>query len=146
MVEIKVFEGITSVSFSEKLTDNTVYSVIFDKIGKAGIDLYMISADLAVNDSLCIGFTLADEDLPKLLPLMKSENITTPVINCGNVKFIIQTESMVNCPGFAAKVFVALNSLKCTPVMVTTGVYEISLLVRDSDSADVAKALSKLFE
>ncbi len=146
MVEIKVFEGITSVSFSEKLTDNTVYSVIFDKIGKAGIDLDMISADLAVNDSLCIGFTLADEDLPKLLPLMKSENITTPVINCGNVKFIIQTESMVNCPGFAAKVFVALNSLKCTPVMVTTGVYEISLLVRDSDSADVAKALSKLFE
>lgn len=146
MVEIKVFEGITSVSFSEQLTEKSVYCGIFDRIGKAGIDLDMISADLAVNDSLCIGFTLADEDLPKLLPLIKSENITTPVINCGNVKFIIRTETMVNCPGFASKVFTALNAVKCTPVMVTTGVDEISLLVRDSDSADVGKTLAKLFE
>ncbi|MCM1298985.1 MAG: aspartate kinase [[Eubacterium] siraeum] len=145
MIEIKVFEGITSVSFSEKLTENSVYCDIFDRIGKAGIDLDMISTDLSTNDTMFIGFTIEDKDMPALLPLIKSDRVSTPKINCGNVKFILKSQDMVNCPGFSAKVFKALKNTGCTPILVTTGVDEISLLVTDSDSAEAAKALDMLF-
>lgn len=146
MTDIKVFEGITSVAFSQKLTAGSAYCEILDRIGKAGINLDMISADLAVNDTLCIGFTIDDEDLPRLLPLIKDKDISTPVINCGNVKFVIQSQTMINTPGFAAKVFSKLKSVGCVPVLITTGVDEISMLVSDSDSSDVGKVLAKMFK
>lgn len=146
MTEIKVFEGITSVAFSQKLTSGSAYCEILDRIGKAGINLDMISADLAVNDTFCIGFTVDDEDLPRLLPLIKDKDISTPVINCGNVKFIIRSQSMINTPGFAARVFSELKNAGCVPILITTGVDEISMLVSDSDSADVGKAMAEMFE
>lgn len=144
MTDIKVFEGISSVAFSEKITDAVATYEIFNKIGESGIDLDMISADLTMNDTLCVGFTLSDEDLPKLLPLIKSENISTPVINCGNVKFVISSEDMVSRPGYAAGVFQRLKSTGCIPLMITTAVDEISVLVRDSDSVDAGMALKNI--
>lgn len=146
MTDIKVFEGITSVSFNERLNGTVSAFHVFDKIGAGGIDIDMISLDLAPNDTLFVGFTLPDDDLAKVLPLIKSENITPPAVNCGNVKFVIKSEDMINCPGFAAKVFSALETASCVPLLVTTAVDEISVLVRDSDSADVGKALEKLFD
>ena len=145
MTDIKVFEGITFVSFSEKLGEKISAFEIFHKIGANGIDIDMISIDLALSDRVFVGFTLSDDDLSKLLPLTKSENITAPAVNCGNVKFVIKSEDMINCPGFAARIFTALGELGCVPLLVTTAVDEISILVRDSDSADVGKALEKLF-
>ena len=144
MTDIKVFEGITSVAFSEKITDKVTAFEIFNKIGENGIDLDMISAGLAMNDTLNVGFTLSDEDLARLLPLIKSENISTPVINCGNVKFIITSEDMVSCPGYAAGIFERLKNAGCVPLMITTAVDEISILVRDSDSVDAGKALESM--
>lgn len=146
MTDIKVFEGITSVSFNEKPDKSVAAFGIFDRIGANGIDIDMISLELTPNDVLFVGFTLSDGDLSKLLPLLKTENITTPAVNCGNVKFVVKSEDMIECPGFAAKVFSALGEVGCVPLLVTTAVDEISVLVRDSDSADVGKALEKLFE
>lgn len=146
MTDIKVFEGITSVSFNEKPDKSVTAFGIFDRIGANGIDIDMISLELTPNDVLFVGFTLSDGELSKLLPLLKTENITTPAVNCGNVKFVVKSEDMIECPGFAAKVFSALGEVGCVPLLVTTAVDEISVLVRDSDSADVGKALEKLFE
>lgn len=146
MTDIKVFEGITSVSFNEKPDKSVTAFGIFDRIGANGIDIDMISLELTPNDVLFVGFTLSDGELSKLLPLLKTENITTPAVNCGNVKFVVKSEDMIECPGFAAKVFSALGEVGCVPLLVTTAVDEISILVRDSDSADVGKALEKLFE
>lgn len=144
MTDIKVFEGVSSVAFNEKITDTVATYEIFKKIGESGIDLDMISADLTMNDTLSVGFTLSDDDLPKLLPLIKSENISTPVINCGNVKFVITSEDMVSCPGYAAGVFERLKNAGCIPLMITTAVDEISVLVRDSDSVDAGKAFESM--
>ena len=145
MVEIKVFEGVSSVAFREKVSDGIDSCGIFDKIGKGGIDIDMVSMEITAGDTLSVGFTLNDDDLPKLLPLIKSEKITTPVINCGNVKFLIKSEEMVGCPGFAARIFTALQSKGCMPLIVTTGINEISLLVRDSDGAEAEKTLREMF-
>lgn len=146
MTDIKVFEGITSVAFSERLTQSSSYCDILERVGRAGINLDMISADLGINDTLSIGFTVNDEDVPKLLPLIKDKSISTPVVNCGNVKFVIESKTMINTPGFAAQVFAELKAVGCVPLLITTGIDEISILVRDSDSADVGNALAKMFE
>lgn len=146
MTEIKVFEGIASIAFSEKMTQSSSYCDILDRVGRAGINLDMISADLGINDTLSIGFTVSDEDIPKLLPLIKDKNISTPVVNCGNVKFLIQSETMIYTPGFAARIFSELKKTGCVPLLITTGVDEISMLVRDSDSADVGNALARMFD
>ena len=145
MTDIKVFEGISSVAFSEKLAGDANTCDIFTRIGEGGIDVDMISLELTANDTISTGFTISDEDLAKLLPLIKSKAITTPVVNCGNVKFVIKAEEMVGCPGFAAKIFAGLKDVGCVPLMVTTGIDEISILVRDSDSTDAGRALNKIF-
>ena len=145
MTDIKVFEGISSVAFSEKLGGNTSTCDIFTRIGEGGIDVDMISLELTANDTISTGFTVSDEDLPRLLPLIRSKDITTPIVNCGNVKFVIKSEEMVDHPGFAAKIFAELKTVDCVPLMVTTGIDEISILVRDSDSTDVGRVLNVIF-
>ena len=145
MTDIKVFEGISSVAFSEKTGGNASTCDILTRIGEGGIDVDMISLELAANDTISTGFTVSDEDLASLLPLVKSKDITTPIVNCGNVKFVIKSEEMVGRPGFAAMIFAELRAVGCVPLMVTTGIDEISILVRDSDSVDVGRALSKIF-
>ena len=145
MTDIKVFEGISSVAFNEKLSGETGICDIFTRIGEGGIDVDMISLELTANDTISTGFTISDEDLARLLPLIKSKAITTPIVNCGNVKFVIKAEEMVGCPGFAAKVFAGLKNAGCVPLMVTTGIDEISILVSDSDSTDAGRALNKIF-
>ena len=145
MTDIKVFEGISSVAFSEKLGGEAGTCDIFTRIGEGGIDVDMISLELTASDTISTGFTVSDEDLARLLPLIRSKAITTPIVNCGNVKFVIKSEEMVGRPGFAAKIFAGLKNVGCVPLMVTTGIDEISILVRDSDSADAGRALQKLF-
>ena len=145
MTDIKVFEGISSVAFSERLGGEDGVCSIFGRIGEGGIDVDMISLELTANDTVSTGFTVSDEDLAKLLPLIRSKDITTPIVNCGNVKFVIKSEEMVGRPGFAAKIFAELKAVGCTPLMVTTGIDEISILVRDSDSVDAGRALNEIF-
>ncbi len=145
MVDIQIFEGVCSVAFSEKISDGISACEIFDRIGKGGIDIDMVSMEMTAGDMLNVGFTLKDDDLPKLLPLIKSDRITTPVINCGNVKLLIKSDEMVGCPGFAARIFTALQSKNCMPLIVTTGINEISLLVRESEGAEAEKTLREMF-
>ena len=145
MVEIKVFESVCSVAFSEKISDGISSYEIFDRIGKGGIDIDMVSMEITAGDIMGVGFTVRDDDLSRLLPLIKSDKITTPVINCGNVKVVIKAEEMVGCPGVMAKVFSALDKVGCIPLLVTTGIDEISVLVRDSDGTDAGKALHAIF-
>ena len=145
MTDIKVFEGISSVAFSEKLGGSSGTSDIFTRIGEGGIDVDMISLELTANDTISTGFTVSDEDLAELLPLIRSKDITTPIVNCGNIKFVIKSEEMVGKPGFAAKIFAGLKAVGCTPLMVTTGIDEISILVRDSDGMDAGRVLNEIF-
>ena len=148
MTDIKVFEGVSAATFLEISTaDNNAYICdMFTKIGEAGVDMDMISFELSVNDTVSVGFTFDDNDLTKLLPVVNgSKNTISPMISCGNVKFVIKSADMVNKPGFAAKILSSLRDIGCIPLLITTGLDEISLLVSDSDSSDVAKQLETLF-
>ena len=148
MTDIKVFEGVSAATFSNvPAADNNAYMCnMFTKIGEAGVDMDMISVEACANDTISVGFTFDDNDLTKLLPVINgSKGPLSPMISCGNVKFVIKSVEMINKPGFAAKILAALKSIKCTPLLITTGLDEISLLVSDSDNAEVAKQLEILF-
>lgn len=142
--EIKITENVSVVTFSDKSTSLFTCEV-FEKIGAAKIDIDMISIELSMSDMVTVGFTFFDDDLQRLLPIIKNKSIT-PLVTCGNVKFTINTPDMIGCPGFASKVFSTLKSVNCMPLLVTTGLDEISLLVRESDSADAEKSLAELFQ
>lgn len=149
MTDIKVFEGVSAATFSNvPAADNNAYICnMFTKIGEAGVDMDMISVEACADDTISVGFTFDDNDLTKLLPVINvSKGTLSPMISCGNVKFVIKSVEMINKPGFAAKILAALRNIKCTPLLITTGLDEISLLVSDSDSAEVAKQLEILFK
>ena len=150
MTDIKIYEGVTAVTIVGIATTDDAKTVnqLFENIGKASIDLDMISLELSVNDRMNVGFTFDDNELPKLLTVIKEmqDAIPSPLINCGNVKFVIKSPEMIGIPGYSAKIFSALRSVSCIPILVTTGIDEISLLVRNSDSADVGKKLNKMYQ
>ena len=51
----------------------------------------------------------------------------------------------MNGVGFAENVFGALAKAKANPILITTAVDEISVVVRESDSADFEKELRSIF-
>lgn len=149
MTEITITENVSVVTFKNisNAGGNAFIADIFSKAAEAGISVDMISQAPATSDAVSFGFTFADEALITLLPIINkaSEGKTAPMINCGNVKFIIKSAEMANNVGFACKAFTAMKNAECTPVLVSTGIDEISLLVMPSDSAELEKQLRKLF-
>ncbi len=67
------------------------------------------------------------------------------MINGSNRKIVIETGVMANSIGFAARVFEILNRLDAMILMITTGVDEISVLIRDADADAVVDAFEKEF-
>lgn len=147
-IDIKVFEGVSVAAFENiPSTDNaSVVCDIMNTIGNAGIDLDMISLEVSPSNKINAGFTFEDANLSSLIKAVKGFNVPTPIINCGNVKFVLKSPEMIGKAGFTASVLTAIHSIGCTPLLITTGIDEISILVSNSDSADVAKKLEEMFK
>lgn len=149
MTQITITENVSVVTFKNQSDSNgnEFLAEIFRKIADAGISVDMICHAPATSETVSFGFTFADEALTTILPIINavSKGRTMPMVNCGNVKFIIKAAEMENSVGFAAKAFAALSSADCSPVLVSTGVDEISILVSPSDSAEFEKQLKKVF-
>ena len=95
------------------------------------------------------GFTLDDDDMPKLLTVvkrLKEKHDITPMINSSNRKIVIKTGEMEAQAGFAAKVFNLLNKIDAMILLITTGVDEISVLIRESDGEAAEAGLRELFK
>jgi len=122
---------------------------VLEQAAKSGINIDMIvqSPAPATSDKISFGFTFGDGDVQKLLAITsKQENSgTAPMVNCGNVKITVQSQEMIAGVGFASKVFAVLKSLDCLPLLVTTGIDEISLLVHESCKSDLERELRTVF-
>jgi len=122
--------------------ENSFISEILQQAASAGISIDMIAQSPATSDKISFAFTFADDDMTKLLPIFNKQE---KLDNCGNVKVTVKSEEMVDGAGFAAKVFGVLKSLDCRPLLVTTGIDEISLLVHESNRSDLENQLKKEF-
>jgi aspartokinase len=127
--------------------ENTFICEVFEKSAAAGINIDMISQTPATSDKISFGFTFPDDDMPKLLTIVNSfSHITTPMINVGNVKITVKSGDMITGTGFASRAFNALRGLDCLPLLVTTGIDEISMLVYEADAGDLEEKLKEVFK
>jgi aspartate kinase len=144
MTKIIITENQSIVTFKNvpAAYESSFICDILEQTARAGISVDMISQSPATSDKVSFGFTFDDENTAKLLPIIKEHN---KMVNSGNVKIAVKSQDMITGTGFASKVFAVLKGLNCLPLLVTTGIDEISLLVHQSDKADLESRLRKVF-
>jgi len=155
MNEIVIEENQASVLLNgvPAYTASEVMLGIFEKTSAAGISVDMISNAPSASDSAEYGFTFPDADMPGLLAILGrvtgekngSADKRKPkvMISCGHVKFVIKSDMET---GFAERVFRALKNSGCTPLLTSSGISEISLLVSENSLVDLKTQLEKEFD
>lgn len=148
-MKLDVTENVSAVSFNNVPLDRTIMEDTLKIVANAGINVDMISMTAPTSEIFSFGFTVKDDDIPKLLGIVKElreKDCVAPMINSGNRKIVIQTGAMTNTIGFAARVFEILNGLSAMILMITTGEDEISVLIRNADADAVCAAFEKEFK
>ncbi|MGN1423153.1 MAG: ACT domain-containing protein [Oscillospiraceae bacterium] len=149
-MSIQVTENVSAVSFNNVPLNKTIMEDTLTAVAKAGINIDMISMTVPTSEIFSFGFTLSDEDMPKLLAVVKElkakESSIVPMINSGNRKIVIKTSDMETQAGFAARVFEMLNRIEAMILLITTGVDEISVLIRESDAETAEAELRRMFD
>lgn len=148
MTSITMTEEVSIITFAEIPYDSESSFIcsVFSAAARENVVIDMISKAPVSAESTSIGFTFADKDMPKILKVSNEvKPAKPPMINSGNVKFLIKSAEMVEGVGFAEKVFNALASAKANPILITTALDEISVVVRESDSTDFETELRKVF-
>ncbi|MDR1753301.1 MAG: aspartate kinase [Eubacterium sp.] len=148
--KIFTFEGISIVTFTNipPIDWSKFAANIFERVADAGINIDMITQSPGMTGNLSLGFTFEDADIPKLLTVVNEitqYKKNPPMVNVGNVKIIIKSTEMEDSVGFAKKVFGALYKIDCIPLLITTALDEISLLVHESARSDLESELAKDF-
>ncbi len=146
-MSITITENVSVVTFNNVPLYKTIMEDTLAAVAQADINIDMISMTAPMSERFGFGFTLSDDDMGKLLIAakeLKDRHGITPMINSGNRKILIKTAEMEHQAGFAAKVFAALNRIEAMILLVTTGVDEISVVVRESDADTAVKELEAL--
>ena len=145
-MNITVTENVSAVTFNNVPLYKTIMEDTLTAVAEAGINIDMISMTAPTSERFGFGFTLDDDDMPKLLTVvkrLKEKHDITPMINS---KIVIKTGEMEAQAGFAAKVFNLLNKIDAMILLITTGVDEISVLIRESDGEAAEAGLRELFK
>ena len=146
-MNITVTENVSAVTFNNVPLYKTIMEDTLTAVAEAGINIDMISMTAPTSERFGFGFTL--DDMPKLLTVvkrLKEKHDITPMINSSNRKIVIKTGEMEAQAGFAAKVFNLLNKIDAMILLITTGVDEISVLIRESDGEAAEAGLRELFK
>lgn len=147
-MKIEVTENVSAVSFNNVPLNKTIMEDTLRAVAGAGINVDMISMTAPTSEIFSFGFTVNDEDMPKLFKMnkqLKDVSGVAPMINSSNRKIVIKTGEMTETIGFAARVFEILNRLEAMILMITTSVDEISMLIRDADADAVVSTFEKEF-
>ena len=148
-MNITVTENVSAVTFNNVPLYKTIMEDTLTAVAEAVINIDMISMTAPTSERFGFGFTLDDDDMPKLLTVvkrLKEKHDITPMINSSNRKIVIKTGEMEAQAGFAAKVFNLLNKIDAMILLITTGVDEISVLIRESDGEAAEAGLRELFK
>ncbi|MGN0688080.1 MAG: ACT domain-containing protein [Oscillospiraceae bacterium] len=148
-MSIIVTENVSAVSFNNVPLYKTIMEETLAAVAAADINIDMISMTAPTSERFGFGFTLSDDDMSRLFPVvkeLKEKHNITPMINSGNRKIVIKTSDMETQAGFAAKVFAMLNRIDAMILLITTGVDEISVLIRESDADAAVQGLEELLK
>jgi aspartate kinase len=148
-MSISVTENVSAVSFNNVPLNKTIMEDTLTAVANAEINIDMISMTAPTSEIFSFGFTVNDDDMPRLLNVvkeLKAKDGIVPMINSGNRKIVIKTGDMETQAGFAAKVFETLNRIGAMILLITTGVDEISVLIRESDAEAAEEEFRRMFE
>lgn len=144
MTTVTITEQISVITFGNVPFEDEsgfIYRV-FEYSAAENINIDMISKASVSTDRTSVGFTFSDNDMPKMLNVLsRIKFYRPPLVSCGNVKIVIKSKDMEYGIGFAGKIFAILDEIGITPILITTAVDEISIVVRESDSVDVISSL-----
>jgi len=116
-------------------TETASIHEILTQAAQSGIVIDMI-AQLPSATQIDLAFTFADEALPAFLKIVSEHKKS---VSSNNTKIAIKSAEMITGTGFAAKVFAILNELDCSPLLITTGLDEISLLVHKNCAEELSQ-------
>ena len=148
-MNITVTENVSAVTFNNVPLYKTIMEDTLTAVAEAGINIDMISMTAPTSERFGFGFTLDDDDMPKLLGVvkkLKKKHDITLMINPCNRKIVIKISEMEAQAGFAAKVFNLLNKIDAMILLITTGVDEISVLIRESDGEAAEAGLREMLK
>ncbi len=143
--QITVCEDITLITLQNIPADITFIASVFENIASMGVDVDMISLAPVQSARTGLSFTVMDDDLVKILSYTSrlDDGSVKSIVSSGNCKISIDDDSMVNCPGVAAKVFALTSKAAAEIRLITTSESQISMLVAKSDFDAVYKKLTE---
>ncbi len=141
---ITTSNDITLITLQNCPSDLSFIANVFHKIADFGVDVDMISLTPTHGAFTSISFTIADNDLGKILAftseLHDNSNIKT-IVSSGNCKISVYDQGMKNSPGVAAEVFAAAAKVETDIRIITTSEVDISLLVTAADFNETLHAI-----
>ncbi len=145
---ISVFEDITLITLQNIPADINFVADVFRTIGDLGVDVDMISLSPVQSSRTSLSFTIADEDLVKVLSYTSTldDGSVKPIVSSGNCKISINDTEMEHCPGAAAKVFARAAAANTDIRLITTSEIQISLLVSKADFDSTFASLQKALD
>ena len=143
---INVCEDITLITLQNISADINFIAEVFDKIASMGVDVDMISLSPVQSSRTSLSFTIADDDLVKILSYTSKldDGSVKSIVSSGNCKITVNDPGMENCPGVAAKVFSQAAKAGTDIRLITTSESQISLLVTKSDADAAAAGISEV--
>lgn len=146
---ITVTEDVALVTFSRLPCDPKHIAEIFSLFAQEKLNIDMISQTAPQGRHIDLSFTLACEDLPKALEqINKLRNALSslhPMVSSGHCKIQLYGEEMRQMHGVAAAALAALAKTSADLTLITTSDVDISLLIPNTFSDEVIRALEMEF-
>lgn len=150
VTKISMVEDVNLVTFEKAPAGIDFLSKLFSAVGKAGINIDMISQTTIMGEFVTLSFTVASENLGAVMTLanqIREKHPTLkPIIKSGNAKIWLYGDDMADYVGVAAQAFEALRGKGIDVIMTTTSEVDISLLVDDESAEEALKTLQESFE
>ena len=145
---LTVYDDVTLITLQNIPADISFVADVFKKIGSMGVDVDMISLSPIQSSRTSLSLTIKDDDLVKILSYTSKldDGSVRSIVSSGNCKISINDEAMINCPGFAARVFELAADTQTELKLITTSECQISILVTKADFDEVYAKLCTLAE
>lgn len=140
---------ITLITLQNCPANVSFLSETFEKIAALGVNVDMISLTPTQGAYTALSFTIADEDLGKMLEFtseLQARHEIKMIVSSGNSKITVSDQRMRTTPGIAAVVFAAAARVSTDVRIITTSEDEVSLLVTFADFPETLEAIEQAME
>lgn len=147
---IKVDDNVTLITMHNIPLDMEFIAKIFENIAIMNINIDMISISPSQGLLTSLSFTVKDNELVKVLnytsTIRKKFNEISSSVSSGNCKITIIDNRMIDCPGFAAKIFKSVAKSKTDLRIITTSIDEIAILTTKGDCENTIKRIESILK